>query len=263
MQATTSPYSKTKTRTLTTNTTNTTMNTEHKQPHEVIIPTIDESNPVALFEGATLKLAIDAVEREVDALSLDPSNASDYKHFGSFNRKLGSFGAAIDKAGKSIVDPIKAQAKEVDAMRKPTEAEWKAHIALCESAVISEELQGDRCEEFAKLKADAIEMNQRRFAEFVETEKALEAGRVALKAQENAEAAKRHAEREKANAEKESAATTPPVAKETPKPAVTPTTTAKNSVYSALLKYGMGKVDSKEFVNAVEAGKVDYLTLTV
>lgn len=294
------------------------MSTEHKQPHEVIIPTLDESNPVALFEGATLKLAIDAVEREVDTLSLDPSNPSDYKHFGSFQRKLGSFGAAIDKAGKSIVDPIKAQAKEVDAMRKvakermtaikakfilprvqfdeevanharrvndsfelmhhghkqvgefgtATVQEWETLIANIEGIDMAEELFTDRLDEAKALKAESLEMNRARFAKWKDDEAALEAGREALKIKQDEEAAERVKVREAEKAARESQEV-PPVAeskagaKEATKPAVTPETTAQNSVYRTLLEHGMPHEGAFKLVNDITSGEVDHLKLEV
>lgn len=294
---------------------NETMSTEtRKQPHETIIPTIDESNPVELFQGATLKLTIDAAEREVEALFLDPSNPADYKHFGSFQRKLGSLGAAIDKAGKSIVDPIKAQAKEVDAMRKAakermtaikakfilprvqfdeevadharrvndsfelmhhghkgvgefgkaTAQEWETIIANIEAIDMAEELFGDRLDEAKALKADSLDLNRRRLAEFVEAEAALEAGREALKDKQDAEAAERHKERETAKAKLVmDSVDTGSGAKETPPPAVTPLKTAKNAVYGQLLKRGMDKDKAILFVNDIAAGEIEYLKLEV
>ena len=299
-------------------------NTPQKQPHEVLIPVIDETKPAELYQGSTLKLKIDAMEEEVNALYLDPSNPVDYKHFGSFGLLIAKVGTAVERTGKDVAKDLRKDLKVYDDLRissvkriaalkakfmlprvqfdeevaaynkaindlaelfqhghiklaefrKPTEAEWTAHIVLCESAVISEELQGDRLEEFQKLKAEAVEMNQRRFAEFIETEKALEAGRIALKEKDDAEAAERHSEREKAKLEQEKSneadpknlpgySKTEPEAKETPKPAVTPESTAKNAVYGQLLKRGMDKDKAILFVNAIAAGQVEYLKLEV
>lgn len=271
--------------------------------HEIIIPPIDEKAQ-ELFNGDRLKLMVDSIEKQLEQLSLDPTDPSDYKKFGSIKRQLGSFFAAVDRAGKSIVDPLNKVIKETNSQRKtikdrgtdiknafmlvrdqydaevaaynkaiadledllrrghlklaefrkPTLEEWKSFLTQIEDAEISEALQGDRYEEFKKLKAESIDLNARRFVEFEETEKALEAGRIALKEKEDAEAAARHAQRQ---AEQQ--------AKEAPKPA--PTTAdealsaAKNSVYGQLMNYGMPKDKARLFVLAVEAGQIKNLKL--
>jgi tetratricopeptide (TPR) repeat protein len=271
--------------------------------HEIIIPPIDEKAQ-ELFNGDRLKLMVDSIEKQLEQLSLDPTDPSDYKKFGSIKRQLGSFFAAVDRAGKSIVDPLNKVIKETNSQRKtikdrgtdiknafmlvrdqydaevaaynkaiadledllrrghlklaefrkPTLEEWKSFLTQIEDAEISEALQGDRYEEFKKLKAESIDLNARRFVEFEETEKALEAGRIALKEKEDAEAAARHAQRQ---AEQQ--------AKEAPKPA--PTTAdealsaAKNSVYGQLMNSGMPKDKARLFVLAVEAGQIKNLKL--
>ena len=156
--------------------------------------------------------------------------------------------------------------KEVGAFGKPTAQEWETLIANITDIEMAEELFGDRLDEAKALKADSLDLNRARLAEFVETEKALEAGRAALKIEQDKEAAERHKAREADKAAKESQAV-PPVAeakagaKETPKPAVTPMITAKNSVYGALRKHGMDGVDAVTLVDAIEAGEIAHLQI--
>ena len=76
--------------------------------HELAIPSVDESKAQELFNGDGLKLTVDSIEKQVSQLSLDPSNPSDYKKFGSIKLQIGKFFSAVDRAGKSIVDPMNA-----------------------------------------------------------------------------------------------------------------------------------------------------------
>ncbi|MBT8449085.1 MAG: hypothetical protein KJO69_05320, partial [Gammaproteobacteria bacterium] len=66
-----------------------------------------------------LKKLIEATEIEVRSYAgLDPSSPTDYKHFGTVAARISKLKVAIEKMGKSIVDPIKAEAKQYDALRK-------------------------------------------------------------------------------------------------------------------------------------------------
>ena len=150
--------------------------------------------------------------------------------------------------GKALVDPIKAQAKEVDALRKmnkdrmdalradflaprvaydaevlahkqyiastiddltfgnrkvgefkvrPSLDDWSARIDHLESMDVSPEIFGDRSDEVAALRVTALGQAEQARDVWIEEEAALEAGRKALKIQQDAEAAQRHAAREK------------------------------------------------------------------
>lgn len=280
--------------------------------HELAIPVVDETKPNDLFNGDKLKLTVDSIEKQVSQLVLDPTNPSDYKKFGSIKLQLGKFFSSVDRAGKSIVDPMNKLIKETNSkrkiikdrgtdikaafmlvrdqydeevaaynkaindlgellthghialaeFRKPTLEDWKSFLTQIEEAEISESLQGERFEEFKKLKAESIELNARRFAEFEETEKALEAGRAALKALEDEEAAARHEARQKA--EKPAAlkpdGNAPAVTEPTSSEALS---AAKNLVYGQLMNYGMPKDKARLFVLAVEAGQINHLKLDV
>ena len=281
--------------------------------HELTIPVVDETKPDDLFNGDKLKLTVDSIEKQVSQLSLDPSNPSDYKKFGSIKLQIGKFFASVDRAGKSIVDPMNALIKETNSkrkiikdrgidikssfmlardqydeevaaynkaindlgellthghialaeFRKPTLDEWKEFLLQIQEAELSESLQGDRYEEFVKLKAESIDLNLRRFAEFEETERALEAGRIALKEKEDAEAAARHEERMKAKQATQApapAGDAPEVTKPTASEALS---AAKNTVYGQLMNYGMPKDKARLFVLAVEAGQINHLKLDV
>lgn len=281
--------------------------------HEITIPPVDESKAQELFNGASLKLTVDSIEKQLNELSLDPTNPSDYKKFGSIKLQLGSFFAAVDRAGKSIVDPINAIIKETNSQRKvikdrgidikasfmlvreqydeevaaynkaindledllrhghlklaefgkPTSDTWKEFLDHISSSEISESLQGDRCKEFKALKAESFDLNGRRYVAFVENEKALAAGRIALKEKEDAEAAARHEARQEAKAP---AAAPKPDGKA---PAITEPTTAeimggiKNKLFGQLVKYGMPRPQAKMFVEAVHADEIDNLKLYV
>lgn len=289
--------------------------------HEIAIPAVDETKPDDLFNGDKLKLTVDSIEKQLSQLSLDPTDPSDYKKFGSIKRQLGSFFASVDRAGKSIVDPMNALIKETNSkrkvikdrgtdiknsfmlardqydeevaaykkaiadlgellthghlklaeFRKPTIDEWKAFLQQVEEAEISESLQGDRYEEFVKLKAESIDLNKRRFAEFEETEKALEAGRIALKEKEDAEAAARHKARQEAKAETEThkapeqlspkpTGDAPEVTKPTTSEALS---AAKNAIYKEFKAYGLESIAAKTLVQAIAAGSVPNLKIVV
>ncbi len=281
--------------------------------HEITIPPVDESKAQELFNGASLKLTVDSIEKQLNELSLDPTNPSDYKKFGSIKLQLGSFFAAVDRAGKSIVDPINAIIKETNSQRKvikdrgidikasfmlvreqydeevaaynkaindledllrhghlklaefgkPTSDTWKEFLDHISSSEISESLQGDRCKEFKALKAESFDLNGRRYVAFVENEKALAAGRIALKEKEDAEAAARHEARQEAKAP---AAAPKPEGKA---PAVTEATDAeklaagKNTIYLDLIDFGLSKVDAKSLVIAITGGRIPNLKIVV
>ena len=295
--------------------------TTTKKPHEMTIPEIDESAPLALFNGDKLKLIIDQVEQEISLLVLDPTVASDHEQYGSIGRKIGSFFAAIDRAGKSLVDPLKKEAKKVDGQRKiakdrgaelkanfmlprteydaevaahvkavaesfemmqgghhrigefraATLAEWDAHIEAVKAVDLSESFFCERLAEAREVQGESLEMNTARRAKFIEDEAAIEAGRVALKVQQDAEAAKRHAERIEAaelrTAKHTTAAShsaTPPAAeKPMSKCSQGPKSNAKNSVYGALCNYGMPKEQAVKFINSVETGQIKHLQIVV
>jgi hypothetical protein len=158
--------------------------------------------------------------------------------------------------------------KQVGEFGKATAQEWETLIANIEAIDMAEELFGERLDEAKALKADSLDLNRRRLAEFVEQEKALEAGRIALAREDDAKAAERHKAREEEKAAKESLAV-PPVAeakagaKETPKPAVTPMKTAKNTAHGQLVNYGMDSKQAVKFVNALEAGQIKCMKLEV
>jgi hypothetical protein len=281
--------------------------------HELAIPSVDESKAQELFNGDGLKLTVDSIEKQIKQLSLDPANPSDYKKFGSIKLQIGKFFSAVDRAGKSIVDPMNAIIKETNSQRKvikdrgidikadfmlvrdqydeevaaytkaindlgellqyghiklaefrkPTEAEWRTFLTDVSAAEVSMSLQGDRYDEFVKLKAESIDLNQRRYDEFIETEKALEAGRIALAREDDAEAAGRHAARQKA--------VTPTAA---PKPdgkapAVTEPTDAeilsacKNTIFKDLVDFGLEKTAAKQLVIAIAEGRIPNLQIVV
>lgn len=90
----------------------------NKTPDTVEIPDLVNENPLDLYNGSRLEIAVKQVEEAVRALVLDPSNPAEYKHFGSVARRVSSFKTSIDKIGDGLVRPIKAQCKDIDAKRK-------------------------------------------------------------------------------------------------------------------------------------------------
>ena len=286
-----------------------------KKPHEITIPEIDESAPLALFNGDRLKLEIDKLELEISSLVLDPTNPAEHKHYGSIGLKIGKFFAAIDRAGKSLVDPLKQEAKKVDAQRSiaksrgaelkadflfprtqydaevaahakaitdalelmqnghhrvgefrtTTLAEWDAHLAAINAVELSESFFGDRLADARELQGTAIEMNTARRAKFIEDQAALEAGRAALKVQQDAEAAKRHAARVQEKEAKDKLKVKPEPAVAAPvsmsKMADSPMTAAKNLVYGQLVNYGMTKEQAVKLINAIQSGQIKHLQI--
>ena len=285
------------------------------QPHELAIPVIDETKPNELFQGATLKLRIDQLEKDLDSIVLDPTSESDHKLYGSINRKIGILFASIDRAGKAIVDPLNKQIKVTNDQRKTakdravairrrfmsprdayddevlqhnqqiakafelmrtghktvgefkaaTESDWDALIEQIDALELTESNLGDRLKEAQSLQVESLEINRARRAKFVEDEAALEAGRAALKAQQDAEAAKRHAERVAAQ-EKSEGDTAPAKPQESAKPsdgltAPSPAAAVKNVIYGQLLNYGMPKDQAVKFINAIEAGQIKNLKI--
>lgn len=221
-----------------------------KTPDQVIVPELVE-NDNSLFAGATLKLAVKEMETEIRSLVLDPSDPQQYKYFGTVNRKISGMKAEIERRGKGLVDPIKAQCKEIDALRNmvktrlgalgkefmqprvdhdeaiaakakkladafdmitngnarvgefKTRAEvsdWDSRVNELEQFEVKEDLFGERATEASEALTMALTMAKHLRDKCVEEEKALEAGRVALKAQEDAEAAARHEARQKEKA---------------------------------------------------------------
>ena len=290
-----------------------------KKPHEITIPEIDESAPLALFNGDRLKLEIDKMELEIKSLVLDPTNPAEHKHYGSISLKIGKFFAAIDRAGKSLVDPLKQEAKKVDAQRSiaksrgaelkadflfprtqydaevaahakaitdalelmqnghhrvgefrtTTLAEWDAHLAAINAVELSESFFGDRLADARELQGTAIEMNTARRAKFIEDQAALEAGRAALKVQQDAEAAKRHAERvaaqEKAKGDASPArpqeAANPLSLREWESSMELLVKNAKNNIYGHLVAYGMPKESAIKFIDAIADGLTEHLKI--
>jgi len=285
------------------------------QPHELAIPVIDETKPNELFQGATLKLRIDQLEKDLDLIVLDPTSESDHKLFGSINRKIGILFASIDRAGKAIVDPLNKQIKVTNDQRKTakeravairrrfmsprdayddevlqhnqqiakafelmhmghktvgeykaaTVGDWDTLIATIEALELTAELFGDRLKEAQLLQGESLEMNRARRAKFVEDEAALEAGRAALKVQQDAEAAKRHAERVAAQ-EKSEGDTAPAKPQESAKPAAGLTVTksaaaAKNAIFVDMARYGVPSRSAVNLINAIEAGQIKHLKI--
>lgn len=90
-----------------------------KTPDQVEIPEIVDENPLDIFQKTNLDVLLTKIEQSVQSFTgLDPSDKTDYKYMGSIGARISSTKATIEKMGKSLVDPIKAQAKEIDALRK-------------------------------------------------------------------------------------------------------------------------------------------------
>lgn len=127
-----------------------------KTPDNVTIPEIAEESALSLFSGdARIENMLKAVEEEVSSLVLDPSNKKDYAHYGSIGRRISSFKVALDKKGKEIVDPLKAQCKEVDAMRKKIKDRMDA---LRDQFLLPRSQYDDEIKAHEKAVADALEL---------------------------------------------------------------------------------------------------------
>lgn len=85
---------------------------------DIEIPSVEEEKALDLYQGNRIKTLVKQVCDEVNSLVLDPANPDDYKAFGTVQRKISSFKAALDAAGKKLVDPLKKQAKAIDDERK-------------------------------------------------------------------------------------------------------------------------------------------------
>ena len=153
----------------------------------------------------------------------------------------------------------------VGEFRTATLAEWDAHLAAINAVELSESFFGDRLADARELQGTSIEMNTARRAKFIEDQAALEAGRAALKVQQDAEAAKRHAERV-ASQEKAKGDAAPAQPKEVAKPsdgltAPSRAASVKNVIYAHLINYGMSKERAVKFINAIEAGQIKHLKI--
>jgi hypothetical protein len=90
-----------------------------KTPDQVHIPEIVDENPLDVFQKTNLEHLLSKVEEEVRSYTgLDPADKTDYAYMGTVGARISSFKTAVEKMGKDLVDPIKAQTKEIDALRK-------------------------------------------------------------------------------------------------------------------------------------------------
>ena len=217
-----------------------------KTPDTVEIPEVADESALDLYNGARLKVEVEKVEAEVRSLVFDPSIPKEYKFIGTIARKISGFKVAVDKLGKELVDPIKAQCKEIDAQRKmvkdrmdalrdeflapreafdqaevtrvknvaaaielfqyghlkiaefskPDMARWDALYAKVHGFEISECVFQDRFNEAKMARSAALDLICNARDKWIEDEQALEAGRKALKEQEDKEAGERHAKRQ-------------------------------------------------------------------
>jgi len=268
-----------------------------KTPDQIEIPEVVDENALDLFQKSNLEVILRKTEDEVRSyVGLDPSDKKDYAYMGTIAARISSLKTTIEKKGKALVDPIKAQAKEIDALRKMNKDRCDAlrqeflapRVAYDEELAAHKKAVADafelfnhghldvaefgttKLEDFDKMveKFKSVEMTQSFFGDRLDEAKAsYETGLYLLEQRRERwiedEKLREAGRAELKRKEDEAAAQRhhERLKSEQEKAPDDSKASAKNAIYGQLVNYGMPKENAKKFVLAIANRQIKHLEI--